>query len=277
MRTTERAARWMWTAAAALAAWQAPRSAEADRVVLKSGAAIEGKATASGDTVVIEVGSGELRLPADEVVRIEESESDIERFHARYEKLHAGDVRARLALADYCRDHGMRAREQQLLREILEIDGEHERARLRLGYVKTEAGWVTEAEAMRDRGFVWQEGRWMTPAEALELERLRAATEAAKTERDKAKVELESKQVALSAERAALAADSGQPAGASADVAQTPPVTPAVYFTPDQRCVRGRDCGARKSRKQAFPIVGVRDPRDATFSTPGVRDPLEAR
>src|SRR4029077_2055128 len=82
--------------------------ASADRVHLVGGNVIEGKATRSGDKVIVELESGQVVLPADSVQRIEAAESDVQRFEARYAKLARGDVKGMMALADFCRDHDMR-------------------------------------------------------------------------------------------------------------------------------------------------------------------------
>jgi len=112
--------------------------AHADRTFLVGGSVIEGRASRKGDKVVIEMESGQVALPADSVARIEKSDSTVSEYEARSAALPPGDVPARLALADFCRDHGMRARERTLLLAIIDIDPDNAAARARLGYVRTE-------------------------------------------------------------------------------------------------------------------------------------------
>ena len=59
--------------------------ARADRVHLKSGAVIEGKATRAAGQVLVEVESGQIGLSVDEVDRIERGASPVQEFEAKRE------------------------------------------------------------------------------------------------------------------------------------------------------------------------------------------------
>jgi hypothetical protein len=63
----------------------------------------------------------------------------VRRVAARYAQLKPGDVRGLLELADFCRDHGMPARERELLERVIEHAPDHAQGRARLGYVRTSA------------------------------------------------------------------------------------------------------------------------------------------
>jgi len=209
--------------------------AHADRVVLVGGEVLEGKATRQGDKITVEVEAGQISVPAEAVARIERSESLVSQFDARYAALRPGDVQGRLNLADYCRDHGMRAREHKLLLEVLEVDRDNAQARARLGYVKTDTGWVTEADAMRAKGLVQYEGRWVTPAESLDLERRREDARAADRRRE-AEADLEAKRAQVAADRAELDREQSRIEAARAATALTypsyyAPVYPAPFAT----------------------------------------------
>jgi hypothetical protein len=193
---------WVLAAFGATVALSCP--ALADRTFLVGGTVLEGKATRRGDKVVIRLEAGEISVPADSVERIEKSESVVGQFEARYAALPKGDVKARLALADYCRDHAMRAEERRLLLEVIDLDRDNAAARTRLGFVKSEAGWVTREDAMRAKGMVEQDGRWMTPADAAALERARVEREAAVERRDAEEAELAARRAQLSAQEAEL-------------------------------------------------------------------------
>jgi hypothetical protein len=234
---------------------------------------IEGKARVEGDRVVIELESGELGLPADTVARIEPAPSPVQRLQARRDKLAAGDVAGRMKLADYCRDHDMRGRERELLHEVIELAPDHAEARSRLGYVRSEHGWIEREEQLRAQGLVEHEGRWLTREQVLEIERLRAAAEAAAHERDRAKAELEQKRVELQAkqaeaERAAeQAAEPPKPAVEPSVVyAQVAPfyVVPYYWLWDDHHARRRapRKTALKRERRTPFPIVGVKDPFD---------------
>jgi hypothetical protein len=93
-------------------------AARADRVHLVDGATIEGKATRAGSKVVIELESGQITLEASDVVKIDRSISAVQRYE-ELEAEHRGRGAAGLMfLADYCRDHGMRARERTSRRRV---------------------------------------------------------------------------------------------------------------------------------------------------------------
>lgn len=161
-------------------------NARADRVVLVGGTVIDGRTTTKNGKVTIQTESGDVTVPADSVSRIEKSEPVASRFEARYAALPPGDVHARLDLAEFCRTHDMHAQERKLLYEVIEIDKDNEAARARLGFVKTDAGWVTRDDAMRARGYVRDEGHWVNRADYVELERLRLEKEALAQQREAA-------------------------------------------------------------------------------------------
>ncbi|HKU38591.1 MAG TPA: hypothetical protein VJR89_10605 [Polyangiales bacterium] len=144
----------------------AAATAHADEVQLRSGASIEGQARREGETVVIKVESGEIRMPADEVREIREAVSSEEVATRRRSALAPRDVRGRIELAAYCREHELRATERALLQEVLDLEPDQPQARRLLGYERDAAGrWV-------DRSRELQAAR--AAEEAARLERLRA-------------------------------------------------------------------------------------------------------
>jgi len=246
-------------------------AASADQVHLVGGAQLDGKATRHGDKVVVEMESGQITLTADGVERIEHTQSSVQRYEELLGKLKPGDVAARLGLADYCRDHDMHAREQELLRQVLELEPNQAQARARLGYVKTDAGWITRAEQLRAQGFVLQDGHWVAPERALELQRLRAESEAASKDRERAQAELDLKKLELQQRKLELDAQAAKPAppvqaygyGAAWGYGYGYAPASAGFGTPH----------GRGSNGPSFPIAGVRDPRDTSWPLNGVRDP----
>jgi hypothetical protein len=274
-----------------LASISLPR-AHADRVHLVGGTSIEGKVTRGEDKVVITLESGALTLPAEAVERIESSESNVEKVEQRRARLRARDIKGRLELAEQCHEQQMSTCERELLREVIGLDPNNEQARTRLGYVKTDAGWVPYSDAMRAQGMVEYEGRWLDPRAALELERMRAETETAKRDSETArtKLEVEKTQLAMQQnelESARNAKATRQPTAAAeaTDREAVVSASPSYFFAAaypsapgygDPLCGRSpRGCGprARAVRKYPFEIPGVRHPSDPTFIS-GVRDPL---
>jgi hypothetical protein len=256
----------------------AAHAARADQIHLVGGTQLEGKATRHGDKVVVEMESGEITLSADGVERIERARGSVERYQELAGKLRPNDVAARMALADFCRDHDMQAREKELLRQVIELEPNQEQARARLGYVKTSAGWITRDEQMRAQGYVREAGQWLSPERALELQRLRAQSEAATTERDKARVELEQKRLELQQRKQELEAEAAR--GSTHDDVTPPIVYP--YGVVGYGATYGYGVGSRAYRDpvgtsvpaaRPFPINGVRDPRSSGWPLNGVRDP----
>ncbi|MFI5307007.1 MAG: hypothetical protein ACHQ53_06635 [Polyangiales bacterium] len=266
--------------------------ARADTVHLVGGNVIDGKAERKGDKVVVELESGEVTLPAESVEKIERSDSVVQRFEALYAKLAPGDVKGLLTLANFCRDHDMRERERQMLLQVIEHAPDQAEARARLGYVHTEAGWITRDEQMRAQGLVQHDGQWVTREHLIEIERLEAQAQTAAHERDKAEAELEAKRLELQKAReskaqgatdASAQALRPQPmmvSGYYSPYAYASPVyTPSVYtpsvYTPTVstpsagapgHCLDPPLCSRFAPSwgppRRTFPIAGVRDPFD---------------
>jgi hypothetical protein len=263
-----RASRWVISGALLWAA-----SAHADEVHLVGGTTLDGKATRQGDKVVIEMESGEITLGADSVQRIDRKQSAVQRYDALASKLEPGDIKGRLSLAEFCRDHAMASREKELLQQVLEIDSNQAEARARLGYVKTPDGWISHDEHMQAQGYVKRDGQWVTRERAFELDRLQAEADAASRDRDAAQAALDSQRAELAARRLEMEMDderSSQP-------------TAAPYYdygygygygygiVPTQRRVGAHSTSHGSS--QPFPINGVRDPRSTGWKLNGVRPP----
>ncbi len=260
----------------ALAVCSLPLQARADRVHLVGGAVIEGDATRVGEKVLLEVQSGQLTLPVASVVRIEESETDVERVQKRLDKLRPDDVNGLLALASFCRDHDMRGRERELLQKVIAVAPDHPEARARLGYVKgAEGHWLTRDEQRRAQGLVLYAGSWLTPAQRLELEQREAEARLAKIARDKAELELEIQKLALAQKRleAEHAARPRQEPNPEDLWRMFPPVYVGPVVSPGGGCIGGTCMPSGWNGPEPFPIPGVRDPRDMTFSIPGAKDP----
>jgi hypothetical protein len=142
-----------------------PGTVYADQVHLVGGSTIEGKASRKGDKVVVEIESGSIALSASEVEAIEPGPSPVQRFEAMHSKIGARDAKALLVLANFCRDHDMKERERLVLLQLLELTPEQPEVRARLGYVKSEAGWVKREQQLRDQGYVHYDGRWSPRAQ----------------------------------------------------------------------------------------------------------------
>lgn len=260
---------------AALSALSGP--AQADDVHLSGGNVIEGKVVRDQNRVTIEVESGKITLSADSVERIDRRESAVEHFERAHAALKSDDVKGRMALADYCRDHDMRSREREVLQEVIERAPDHADARARLGYVKSDGTWITREAHYRAQGMVQVDGQWVTQDKALELARLHEQARAAQRERERTEAQLEAERLAVRQRELELE----QKRLANERAASTPYIAPPIYggyYYGGGACAPGERCrGARTWPTPAptFPINGVRDPRDTSFPLNGVRDPHE--
>ena len=273
---------------AGLSAWSAlcvDTRVRADDVHLEGGNVIEGKVVRDADRVTIELESGRITLSADSVQRIDRRESSVEQFERAHAALKSEDVKGRMALADYCRDHGMRTRERQVLQEVIERAPDHEDARARLGFVKSDGTWITREAQYRAQGMVQVDGMWMTRDKALELSRLREQAQTAVRERQRAEIALEAERLAVRKRELEL-----QQKRLAAERAAAAPtyVAPSIYrgYYYPRRDVHIHNSatphtqpfpinGVRDPRDMSFPINGVRDPRDMSFPINGVRDPQD--
>jgi len=145
----------------------------ADNVHLANGQVFEGViARRSGDQVRIRMANGELGVPASWVVKIEASETVLERYLRRKAALPAGaSAEDWLALARWARTEGFAegAREAALQAAALDprLDGLAPFLQA-AGYVFDEpsGSWLTEEALMVRRGYVRSGDRWL-PAEVV--------------------------------------------------------------------------------------------------------------
>ncbi|MET0340357.1 MAG: hypothetical protein ABW252_05115 [Polyangiales bacterium] len=132
-------------------------SARADAVHLRSGRVIEGQVTADGDKVVIATESGRISVPRGDVARIAQGEPPLVEAQRREAALTPHDRAGLLQLADFCREHGLGARERALLERLVALDPDHAEARRRLGYVRGPKGWVARGDRAREDAMLRRE------------------------------------------------------------------------------------------------------------------------
>ena len=258
-----------------------PNHASADNLYLDDGAVVHGgDAVVDGDRVILQVAGGHMIIPRQAVVRMEEAESDVTRFKARYAKLKSRDVAGRLSLANWCRDRDLRRREAELLKEIIELAPDHRVARQRLGFVKVADGWISQAEHNRRLGLVLVAGHWMTRQEARQARLDDARGKTAELERDKALAELKAIEARTALAKAQAKAQLRETTAAEQPATPEPPpvrflggyIDPTAYHVHEDVC-RGRRCQdrpVRRRRSEPFWMPHVRDPRTG-FPKPQVR------
>ncbi len=175
----------------ALALLLAVSSVRADTVVMKDGRQLQGRSSIEGDQVVVKSKYGEVKVPKDDVLRIDR-EDDVYSQYARKEKeLGNGTADERYQLGVWARDNKLDDEAKAAFLSVLKVDPDHAGARAALGYVKEDGRWVTEEDQMRARGLVKYQGKWMTPAEKIKAETelqekiAKARADAKKAEEDK--------------------------------------------------------------------------------------------
>jgi hypothetical protein len=157
----------------------------ADEILLTNGNKLEGKARRENGKVVIDTGTGEVTLPAEDVRQITAGPTRLDLYRERIAKLDAKDAAAHIAVADWCREKKLPDLEKQHLRAVLSIDADHEAARTRLGFIRYDGKWLTETEYRLARGFVKVGDEWLTPDE---IEARKSAAAAAKAQKEHVKV-----------------------------------------------------------------------------------------
>jgi len=151
----------------------AARPLSADLVKLKSGGELRGQL--DGDVslkgrapvVVSTVSGGLVAVEAVTVQFVTRRPFKVELYETRA-KGTPKTIAAQWALAEWCREQGLRSQREDHLRILLELDPNHRPSRLALGYGKYDGKWMTRDEWNRSRGLVKHKGKYITPEE-LEL------------------------------------------------------------------------------------------------------------
>jgi hypothetical protein len=73
------------------------------------------------------------------------------------------------------------------LERVIEKDADHELARRRLGFLRVDGKWRTEAELMLERGLMRFEGQWLSPDQVDRILDARRAAAQAKSAEERAK------------------------------------------------------------------------------------------
>jgi HEAT repeat protein/PBS lyase HEAT-like repeat-containing protein len=157
----------------------------ADVIHLRSGK-IEGKIIEKANgRVKIRTTSGIITTVSEkDILAVESRDTARDVYTSMAAKLKPNDTAGHFALASWCRDHGLKDEAVSEFVAVLKFDTNHAEARKKLGYVKTEHGWLTREQAMRARGMVLVNGHWVLEAEAerrAKAERSRKLTQWLKT------------------------------------------------------------------------------------------------
>ncbi len=120
-----------------------------DRVVLKDGRTFEGTVTESEGKVVIEHAYGTISFSASEVASIERGPTAAEQLEMQLALINRTDPEALFELSKWARNNDLPTQAKELLKEVLELDGDHPGARKLLGYVRADGKWLDVPAAMQ--------------------------------------------------------------------------------------------------------------------------------
>jgi hypothetical protein len=231
-------------------------SARADKVHLHSGAVLEGKVTREGDKVVVQLESGSIRLDAASVARIEAAVTPLEQITRLRAALSNDAIAERIELANRCREAHLARCERELLEEVIARDAEHVEARVRLGYVRTDAGWISREQSAQQRERVAERER----EERAEHQRAELQRETAELSRKQAELAVERERLAL---KKAELEQSYQ--------AQSFGYFPYYYYGHGHHPLHPP--ALSPPHVTPYMINGVRAPSEPGFNIPGVRSP----
>lgn len=150
----------------------------ADEVFVRGGGRVTGQIIEQGpDSIVVDIGPGQIGLPLSYVERIVPGSTPQAVYRERAARLAPGDVAGWVALGQWAMEQDLLTKGRAAFEHVLGIDPSNAAAHQALGHVRVDDQWMTPEESYRARGFVSYQGRWITPDErrALLEERMAAA------------------------------------------------------------------------------------------------------
>lgn len=141
---------------------------------LKSGGEVEGEwlnPTESPRTryLIRTRGGGQLALPASAVHtprRMNDAQRKYEQIRSKFENT----VQSQWQLAEFCRTNGLSELRKAHLHQIIELDPDHDAARVALGYLRYGGKWTTRKQMMTDQGYFYHDGNYRTRQEIAMVE-----------------------------------------------------------------------------------------------------------
>ncbi len=158
--------------------------AQADVFLLHQGGQIRGlwinRDESTASVYQIQTSAGRVTIAKDRVAEvIVQRPEQIE--HERLAPLASDTIEGQWAIAEWCRERNLRAERETHLRRILELDPDHVKARLALGYMHIGGRWVTREGRLQEMGYEFYRGRWRLVQE-IELLENRAKYQQAENE-----------------------------------------------------------------------------------------------
>ena len=176
-----------WYASVVLLGAAFSGEASADRIIVRSGSALKGKAIldeAHPDQYLVfgEKGKTPIVLKRERVVAIEPEPSVLDGYAERRKALRASNAsgmtlaKEEFDLGSWCDEHKLRDLASVHYEGSLKRDPSFGPAHLKLGHVEHDGRWLTPAELKSAQGYTLYKGKWLTPEEKEQRDAEASAT-----------------------------------------------------------------------------------------------------
>lgn len=156
----------------------------ADVVILTNGKSLEGRVTRDGDSIVIDMAQGQVRVPRDKVRSIQPKRTPLDEYAEKRQQIQqdltTGKILPAVAAdrwyeaAVWAGELNLTRARDEALKNTLALNADHEEARKASGFYRHDGKWLTFSERNLAMGFVHFEGRWVPPEAVEHVKRLRA-------------------------------------------------------------------------------------------------------
>jgi len=158
-----------------------PLVVRADTVTLDNGRTLEGHVIDAGDSIILELAQGTVKLAKSRVKSITSKVTPQDEFRRQFAEIQAAlekheseaaDAAERFfALAEWAGEQGLSRGRAEALKRTLDLNPAHAGAREACGFVLQDGRWLTKAERNQELGFVLLEGQWVAPEAAREAQK----------------------------------------------------------------------------------------------------------
>ncbi len=160
-----------WACAIALALTPALLFAQ-DVIFKQDGTRLKGTILKeTSKSVKIKTLGGTLKIPRNEILRIERDGDVFRTFNARKKKLKGRNFKGWYTLGTWAQEQELYPQAIDCFHEVIRIEPDHEEARWELGYrrSKKSGDWVTENQYYTERGYKRWEDRWVSDGDFSKL------------------------------------------------------------------------------------------------------------
>lgn len=152
----------------------------ADVVELKNGGTLRGEVVRNTElprsVMAVESPWGPIVIDKREIQKLVTESPSLSEYRRRAPAV-SDSVESQLALAMWCRDHGLGDQLRQHLERVIDLDPNHQQARSLLGYQKIDGVWKTRDDLLAARGLIRFDGDFRTQQEIALIERRRTSEE----------------------------------------------------------------------------------------------------